>query len=70
MRTEDSAGDAAALAEVERWETSGGHWRVISRREDELVVELLTCDARERMGEVRGGELLRSYVGERVSDED
>ncbi|MGN6089105.1 MAG: hypothetical protein ACTHMZ_07045 [Actinomycetes bacterium] len=62
--------DAAAVAEVQRWETSGGHWRVVRQVGQDLVVELLTCDARERMGEVRGGAGLASYLDGRDSDED
>ncbi|MDP3966723.1 MAG: hypothetical protein Q8Q02_00460 [Nocardioides sp.] len=47
--TEEHADPAAVL---ERWETSGGHWRVLARSEGSVVVGLFTCDGGEEMGRV------------------
>jgi hypothetical protein len=37
------------LAQLRRWEDSGGTWRVAVRRPDRLELDLLTCDAGEVM---------------------
>ena len=38
-----------ALAVLQRWEESGGAWRVVLRRPGRLELDLLTCDAGEVM---------------------
>ena len=37
------------LAQLRRWEDSGGTWRVAVRRPGRLELDLLTCDAGEVM---------------------
>jgi hypothetical protein len=37
------------LAQLRRWEDSGGTWRVAVRTPDRLELDLLTCDAGEVM---------------------
>lgn len=66
--TED---DADPAAELERWETSGGHWRVLSRSEGSVVVGLFTCDGGEEMGRVTGSvaELDGVLAGRTRSDD-
>ena len=39
----------AVLAQLRRWEDSGGTWRVTLRTPDRLELDLLTCDAGEVM---------------------
>lgn len=35
------------VADLQRWEDSGGHWRVIARTKDGLTIALLRCDGGE-----------------------
>ena len=39
----------AVLAQLRRWEDSGGTWRVAVRTPGRLELDLLTCDAGEVM---------------------
>jgi len=34
---------------VRRWETSGGHWRVLSRSQESIVLGLFSCDGGTEM---------------------
>lgn len=34
---------------LSRWESSGGHWRVLSRSDTSLVLGLFSCDGGEEM---------------------
>lgn len=34
---------------VRRWESSGGHWRVLARSDASVVVGLFSCDGGEEM---------------------
>ena len=43
------AGDDTVLAQLRRWEDSGGTWRVVVRTPARLELDLLTCDAGEVM---------------------
>lgn len=67
-----TAGDEDPAAELERWETSGGHWRVLDRSEGTVVVGLFTCDGGEEMGRVTASsaDLDRVLAGRARSDED
>lgn len=38
-----------ASAAIERWELSGGTWRLLSLQKDRATVELLRCDGGEVM---------------------
>ena len=40
------------VAALQRWEDSGGHWRVLSRREGRIVVGLFRCDGAEEQDRV------------------
>ena len=64
--------DADPVAEVQRWELSGGHWRVVSDDEQRLVLSLVTCDGGEEMARVESDSAaLREYVaGRSASEED
>lgn len=41
------------LAILQRWEDSGGTWRLVSDDGDAVVLELLTCTGGEVMGHLR-----------------
>lgn len=62
----DAAGD------LTRWDRSGGHWRVVSRRDDVVVVSLMTCDGGTEMGRILGSatELDPVLAGRGASDGD
>jgi len=34
---------------LSRWESSGGHWRVLSRSDSSVVLGLFSCDGGEEM---------------------
>lgn len=34
---------------LRRWESSGGHWRVLSRSDTSVVLGLFSCDGGEEM---------------------
>jgi uncharacterized cupin superfamily protein len=34
---------------MSRWESSGGHWRVLSRSDGSVVLGLFSCDGGEEM---------------------
>ena len=56
--------DLAAV--LGRWESFGGHWRVISRSEESVTIGLLSCDSGEQMGRVTGSSLdLAGYEADR-----
>lgn len=60
-----------AVAEVRRWEASGGHWRVLADTGESLTLGLLTCDGGEEMGRVTSAEAaLREYVAGRAGSDD
>ncbi|NYG54332.1 hypothetical protein [Nocardioides perillae] len=51
------------LEQVQRWEASGGHWRLLARDGERLVVGLLTCDGGEVAGLVEAADAdLTAYV--------
>lgn len=65
--------DATAdpVAELERWERSGGHWRVLSRSEAGLTVGLFTCDGGELMARITSVQAgLEEYVAGRDTSDD
>lgn len=59
------------LPALTRWERSGGQWEVLSHRDDDLEVALLSCDGAE-MSRVRGvaTEGLLAFLGGRVRSTD
>ena len=56
---------------LERWEASGGHWRVLETRTDWVEVGLLSCDG-EQMSRVSSARtaVLSSYLDGRASSLD
>jgi hypothetical protein len=63
--------DDPAVAQLKRWQLSGGRWRVLARGTDTVVIALLTCDTGEEVDRLTGtGADLLAYLGERNSSED
>ena len=56
------------LDTLDRWEASGGHWRVLSERPGQLVFGLFTCDGGEQMSQVTGARTpaLETFLAGRV----
>lgn len=62
--------ESEPLRALRRWETSGGHWQVLSRSGGRLVVSLLTCTGGEEVDRLRSADPdLLGYVGDRESSE-
>lgn len=55
---------------LSRWETRGGHWRVVNETEAWLTVGLMGCDG-EGMSRVTGSRtaVLTAFLGGRTSSE-
>lgn len=48
---------------VRRWEASGGTWRVLAKRGDEVTLGLFTCDGAEEMLRLTSGDAsLRTFL--------
>lgn len=63
-------GPPGGLVEVlSRWEASGGHWKVLSSRDDWINFGLFTCGGSEQMSAVSGARttVLHSYLRDRTS---
>ena len=45
-----------SLAILQRWENSGGTWRLVSHDGDAVVLELLTCSGGAVMGHLRSDD--------------
>jgi hypothetical protein len=45
-----------SLAVLQRWEGSGGTWRLVSQDGNGVVLELLTCSGGEVMGHLRSDD--------------
>jgi anti-sigma factor ChrR (cupin superfamily) len=59
------------VAQLRRWEQSGGNWLVLARTDDTATVALLTCDAGEEVDRVTGtGPELLAYLGGRTRSDD
>lgn len=66
-------GPPGGLVEVlARWEDAGGHWRVLSSRDDWIDLGLFACDGAEQMAALSGARttVLRSYLNGRTSSAD
>lgn len=56
---------------LRRWETSGGHWRVLSRSDTSVVLGLFSCDGGEEMHRLTaaGAEIDPLLAGRTRSDD-
>ncbi len=64
------AGPPGGLVEVlTRWEGAGGHWNVLTLRDDWIEIGLVTCDGGEQMSRVSGTRttVLAGYLRGRTS---
>ena len=60
----------SALENLQRWETAGGHWQVLSRSPSGLVVALLRCDGGEEAHRFTSPDpALAAYIGVRETSE-
>lgn len=60
----------SALENLQRWETAGGHWQVLSRSPSGLVVALLRCDGGEEAHRFTSPDpALAAYIGDRETSE-
>lgn len=60
------------VGRLSRWETSGGHWRILRETDDWLTVGLYTCDGGEEMGRASGARTaeLTTFLGGRAQSLD
>ncbi|MEU8664811.1 DUF309 domain-containing protein [Actinoplanes philippinensis] len=66
MSVEDTA-----VAQLRRWQDSGGRWRVLARGGGTLVIALLTCDSGEEVDRLSGASpALLDFVGDRDGSDD
>lgn len=60
-----------ALEVLRRWEESGGTWRVLARRGEELTISLRTCTGGEEADRLTSADpALLAYVGGRSAGDD
>ncbi len=65
------AGPDDPVGVLQRWESSGATWRVVSRSEHRLAVSLCTCDGGEEMSRLESDDPdLIAFIGGRSSNED
>lgn len=58
--------DVDRVAELQRWEDAGAVWQVVNRRDGEITIALLRCDAGEEVGRFTSDDpQVLTYVGER-----
>ena len=59
------------VADLQRWEDSGGHWQVVARTRDGLTIALLRCDGGEEVDRFTSPDpRLLEFVGDRMSSQD
>jgi hypothetical protein len=59
------------VADLQRWQDSGGHWQVIARNQDHLTIALLRCDGGEEADRFTSRDpRLLEFVGDRTSSEE
>lgn len=59
------------VGKLQRWEAGGANWRVVSRGEDALRIELVTCTGDEVVDVlVSSDPALLEFVSGRNSNED
>lgn len=60
----------SALETLQRWETAGGHWEVLSHSPAGLIVALLRCDGGEEVHRFTSPDPdLVAYIGDRETSE-
>ena len=60
----------SALETLQRWETAGGHWEVLSHSPAGLIVALLRCDGGEEVHRFTSSDPdLVTYIGDRETSE-
>ncbi|OMC41248.1 hypothetical protein A5740_22490 [Mycobacterium sp. GA-1841] len=59
------------VADLQRWEDSGAHWRVLTRTADSLTIALLRCDGGEEVDRFTSSDRrLLDFVGPRAGSDD
>ncbi|MCV7364646.1 hypothetical protein [Mycolicibacterium neworleansense] len=59
------------IADLQRWQDSGAHWRVLTRTSNSLTIALLRCDGGEEVDRFTSSDpRLVEFVGARMSSED
>lgn len=60
----------APVEVLRRWETSGGHWRILRQSETSVVLGLFSCDGGEQMERMSasGADLEAFLAGRTRSD--
>ena len=62
-------GDRDRVAELQRWEDTGGMWQVISRTRHAMTIALLRCDAGEEVDRFTSDDArLLDFVGDRTGN--
>ncbi len=63
--------DGDPVETLQRWESAGGHWRVIGRGGGRLTVGLFRCDGGEQVDVLSSDSAsLATFVGGRETDLD
>lgn len=66
-------GPPGGLVEIlQRWERSGGHWKVLHLGDQWIDIGLFSCDGGEQMSHVRGARtsVLRNFLAGRDTSAD
>ncbi len=59
------------VADLQRWQDSGAHWRVLTRTLDSLTISLLRCDGGEEVDRFTSSDpRLLEFVGTRTASDD
>ncbi|MEV0670457.1 hypothetical protein [Mycobacterium sp. NPDC050441] len=59
------------VADLQRWQDSGAHWRVLSRTVDSLTISLLRCDGGEEVDRFTSSDpRLLEFVGVRTASDE
>lgn len=59
------------VADLQRWQDSGAHWRVLTRTVDSLTISLLRCDGGEEVDRFTSSDpRLLQFVGTRTASDD
>jgi len=59
------------VAELHRWEDSGGTWQVVSRTRHGVTIALLRCDGGEEVDRITSDDpRLLDFLGDRISNLD